>query len=164
MKRTLILSMLCPLLCLGLGLEEADAQASQVDMTKWITLTVKQGAEIKLDFSVFPYDVWVKVTGVEGEKEEKVTTHLAGKKGYKATGTTLIVYGAITEFYCSDNRENLTALDVSKNGDLKTLDCSGNQLSSLGVSENGSLEQLDCSYNQLSSLDVSKNGNLTYLG
>ncbi|MBB1540854.1 MAG: hypothetical protein HG459_005910 [Bacteroidia bacterium] len=99
MKRTLILSMLCPLLCLGLGLEEADAQASQVDMTKWITLTVKQGAEIKLDFSDSPSDVWVKVTGVENEKEEKVTTSSAGKKEYKAAGTTLIVYGAIE--WCS---------------------------------------------------------------
>ena len=163
MKRTLILSMLCTLLCLTLSLRGVDAQESKVDMTKWITLTVKQGAEIKLDFSVFPYDVWVKVTGVEGEKEEKVTTHLAGKKGYKATGTTLIVYGAITEFYCSDNRENLTALDVSKNGNLEMLDCSYNQLSSLDVSKNGNLMRLYCPYNQLSSLDVSKNGNLTEL-
>ena len=163
MKRTLILSMLCPLLCLGLGLEEADAQASQVDMTKWITLTVKQGAEIKLDFSDSPSDVWVKVTGVENEKEEKVTTSSAGKKEYKAAGTTLIVYGAIVVFDCSYNRENLTALDVSRNGNLTDLGCSWNQLSSLDVSKNGNLTRLYCSYNQLSSLDVSKNGNLTRL-
>ena len=163
MKRTLILSMLCPLLCLGLGLEEADAQASQVDMTKWITLTVKQGAEIKLYFSGSPSDVWVKVTGVENEKEEKVTTSLAGKKEYKATGTTVTVYGAITVFGCSDNEGNLTTLDVSKNGNLTRLDCSDNRLSSLDVSENGNLTYLFCSNNRLSSLDVSRNGNLTNL-
>ena len=163
MKRTLILSMLCPLLCLGLGLEEADAQASQVDMTKWITLTVKQGAEIKLYFSGSPSDVWVKVTGVENEKEEKVTTSLAGKKEYKATGTTVTVYGAITVFGCSDNEGNLTTLDVSKNGNLTRLDCSDNRLSSLDVSENGNLTYLFCSNNRLSSLDVSRNGNLTGL-
>ena len=155
--------MLCPLLCLGLGLEETDAQASQVDMTKWITLTVKQGAEIKLDFSGSPSDVWVKVTGVENEKEEKVTTSLAGKKEYKATGTTLIVYGAITVFGCSDNEGNLTTLDVSRNGNLTYLNCSNNQLSSLDVSRNGNLTKLYCYHNQLSSLDVSRNGNLTDL-
>ena len=155
--------MLCPLLCLGLGLEEADAQASQVDMTKWITLTVKQGAEIKLYFSGSPSDVWVKVTGVENEKEEKVTTSLAGKKEYKATGTTVTVYGAITVFGCSDNEGNLTTLDVSKNGNLTRLDCSDNRLSSLDVSENGNLTYLFCSNNRLSSLDVSRNGNLTNL-
>ena len=155
--------MLCPLLCLGLGLEETDAQASQVDMTKWITLTVKQGAEIKLDFSGSPSDVWVKVTGVENEKEEKVTTSLAGKKEYKATGTTLIVYGAITVFGCSDNEGNLTTLDVSRNGNLTYLNCSNNQLSSLDVSRNGNLTKLYCYHNQLSSLDVSRNVNLTYL-
>ena len=163
MKRTLILSMLCPLLCLGLGLEEADAQASQVDMTKWITLTVKQGAEIKLDFSGSSYDVWVKVTGVEGEKEEKVTTSLAGKKEYKATGNTVTVYGAIEAFSCFGNLENLTFLDVSKNGNLTELDCSWNQLSSLDVSKNGNLTKLSCYRNPLSSLDVSKNVNLEVL-
>ncbi len=162
MKRTLILSMLCPLLCLGLGLEEADAQASQVDMTKWITLTVKQGAEIKLDFSGSSSDVWVKVTGVENEKEEKVTTSLVGEMEYKATGTTVTVYGAIEKFGCSYNN-TLIALDASENDNLTRLECCGTQLNRLYVSGANKLKRLYCSNNQLSNLDVSRNGNLTYL-
>ena len=162
MKRTLILSMLCPLLCLGLGLEEADAQASQVDMTKWITLTVKNGAEIKLDFSGSPSDVWVKVTGVENEKEEKVTTSLVGEMGYKATGTTVTVYGAIEKFGCSYNN-TLIALDASENDNLTRLECCGTQLNRLYVSGANKLKRLYCSNNQLSNLDVSRNGNLTFL-
>ena len=63
--------------------------------------------------------------------------------------------GNLTDLYCSKNQ--LSSLDVSKNGDLKWLYCSNNQLSSLDVSKNGDLWNLDCSNNQLSSLDVSKN-------
>ena len=131
-------------------------------MTKWITLTVKQGAEIKLDFSGSSSDVWVKVTGVENEKEEKVTTSLVGEMEYKATGTTVTVYGAIEKFGCSYNN-TLIALDASENDNLTRLECYGTQLNRLYVSGANKLKRLSCSNNQLSNLDVSRNGNLTYL-
>ena len=63
----------------------------------------------------------------------------------------------------SCGRNQLTALDVSKNTALTYLHCSYNQLTSLDVSKNTALTKLYCYYNQLTSLDVSKNTALTYL-
>jgi Leucine-rich repeat (LRR) protein len=62
-------------------------------------------------------------------------------------------------FFCNQ----LTALDVSKNLALITLDCSFNKLTSLDVSKNTLLSTLYCNINQLTSLDVSKNLALTSL-
>mgnify|MGYP002529732966 FL=1 len=63
----------------------------------------------------------------------------------------------------SCGRNQLTALDVSKNTALTYLHCSYNQLTSLDVSKNTALTKLYCYNNQLTSLDVSKNTALTYL-
>ena len=162
MKRTLILSMLCTLLCLTLSLRGVDAQESKVDMTKWITLTVKYGAEISFRYTA-PDGVWIRVVGVEGEKDETNPSYLQWKDmGYRAIGTTVTVYGAIEEFDCSYNK-TLIALDASKNDNLTGLKCCGTQLSRLYVSGANKLKRLNCFNNQLSSLDVSRNGNLTYL-
>ena len=94
----------------------ARAEEQTVDMTKWITLTVKQGEEIKLSFAASAGDVWVKVTGVEGEKIEKAPTRLSWvQQKYKATGTEITIFGAIDQFVCSNNYELLTAINVSTN-------------------------------------------------
>ena len=68
---------------------------------------------------------------------------------------------ALTYLHCSYNQ--LTSLDVSKNTALTKLYCYNNQLTSLDVSKNTALTDLDCDINQLTSLDVSKNTALTYL-
>ena len=60
-------------------------------------------------------------------------------------------------------RNQLTALDVSKNTKLETLVCYRNQLATLDVRNNPLLEQLSCAINQLTSLDVSNNPELQYL-
>ena len=60
-------------------------------------------------------------------------------------------------------RNQLTALDVSKNTALTYLRCSYNQLTSLDVSKNTALTDLECRNNQLTVLDVSKNTALTDL-
>lgn len=62
---------------------------------------------------------------------------------------------------CSNN--NLTTLDVSKNLALKSLYINGNKLTSIDVSKNIALENLGCQSNQLTSLDVSQNLALTTL-
>lgn len=56
---------------------------------------------------------------------------------------------------CSNNQ--LESLDVSKNTALTTLKCYENQLTSLDLSKNTSLTRLFCSVNHLTSLDVSHN-------
>jgi hypothetical protein len=57
----------------------------------------------------------------------------------------------------------LTSLDISKNVSLKSLNCYNNSLSSIDVSNNIALNQLLLDGNQLSSLDVSKNTSLQEL-
>ena len=66
--------------------------------------------------------------------------------------------------YLSCNRNQLTALDVSKNTALKSLSCVNNQLTALDVSKNIALESFWCYDNQLTALDVSKNTALKDLG
>ena len=162
--RKFFLRALCAALSLTLALGVARAEEQTVDMTKWITLTVKQGEEIILSFAASAGDVWVKVTGVEGEKIEKAPTQLPWEQlKYKATGTEIKVFGAIDQFSCSNNDELLTAINVSANPQLTELNCSSNQLTTLDVNKNVNLTKLDCSRNQLTTLDVSKNVNLTDL-
>lgn len=63
---------------------------------------------------------------------------------------------ALTYFSCSKN--NLTALDVSKNVALAHLSChSNNNLTALDVSKNIALTELHCFNNNMTVLDVSKN-------
>ena len=142
----------------------AYAQESKVDVTKCITLTVKQGVKIRMAFAASTENVWVRVTGVKNEKEEKAPTYLNfGQQEYEVSGTEVKVYGAIIKFSCHWNKENLIALDVSKNTQLTYLNCYGNQLSILDVSKNTQLTELGCGLNQLTSLDISKNTLLTEL-
>ncbi len=73
----------------------------------------------------------------------------------------ITIKGNIKRLDCGGN--NLTSLDVSKNTELKYLNCSSNNLTSLDVSKNTALIGLECHENNLTSLDVSKNTALTRL-
>ena len=166
MIRKIILGVLSTLMCLTVSLCAVYAQGSKVDMSKYITLTVKQGAMIKLDFAASTSGVKVKIEGVKDAMEEDAPTSLHGKDKqpeYKATGTEINVYGAIDQFTCYDNGKNLIDLDVSQNVNLAELYCYNNPLSSLDVRQNVNLAKLHCYNNSLASLDVSQNMNLTYL-
>ncbi len=158
--RQIVFAFLSTFLCLTFGLVHA-----QVDMSKCITLTVKQGATIKLDFAASTSGVKVKVEGVKNPKEEDARTYLLNSDAqpqYEAQGTEIKVYGAIVNFSCHSNEANLTALDLSQNVNLTKLYCNNNQLSSLDVSKQDKLINLNCENNQLTSLDVSKLDKLMY--
>ena len=71
MKRLFIFSVVGFLLCLTPFLTSVSAQESKVDLTKCITLTVKEGQKIKLDFAEPSGEVWVKVTGGKDEKRRR---------------------------------------------------------------------------------------------
>ena len=62
---------------------------------------------------------------------------------------------------CPNNR--LTALDLSKNTELSTLKCTDNRLTALDLSKNEQLSTLNCRNNRLMALDLSKNTNLNSL-
>ena len=61
----------------------------------------------------------------------------------------------ITELNISRNQ--ITALNVSKNIKLSTLNCAINKISNLSISNNPELTRIFCMYNRLSSLDISVN-------
>ena len=134
------------------------------NMDIYITLTVTNGAAIKLKFKAAAAGTPVKI--VSGSRDTTFTvdndwmTHYVK---YKSDGTTMTVYGTITGFICDGNGANLTAIDPSHNTQLKRLGCSSNKLTSLDISENTQLEELNCSRNNISNLDVSNNTQLTEL-
>ena len=137
--------------------------SSQPNMDSYITLTVTDGAAIKLDFKAAAAGTPVRIVSGSNTQNITVGTSWTGFSSYTADGTTMTVYGDLTGFDCSKNGENLTALDASKNTQLMGLFCGNNNLSSLDVSKNTKLTALSCFNNKLSNLDVSKNTQLREL-
>ena len=133
------------------------------NMSSYITLTVKSGENITLDFKAAAEGTTIRIESGGRARDITVGTSLYGSTYFTAYGTEMKIYGDLTGFYCSGNRGKITALDPSHNTQLKWLYCYNNQLSSLDVSHNTQLEQLDCDKNQLTSLDVSKNTQLKTL-
>lgn len=155
--RTLLLAFTC---LLGLAALPVGLRAQQVNMSRYITLTVKQGAEITLNFAAEADNTPVRVVSGSTDKTISVGTEFIGEQKYAAGATTMTVYGNVNKLDCSSNGENLTALDVSHNQGLVSLSCYHNYLTSLDVSNNPKLERFNCSDNGLTSLDVSKNSKL----
>lgn len=69
--------------------------------------------------------------------------------------------GALILLYC--NNTALTELDLRKNTSLEYLSCYNNRLTSLDVSGLTSLSELECANNSLSILELSSNSNLVSL-
>ena len=135
------------------------------NMDSYITLTVTDGAAIKLNFRAAATNTPVRI--VSGSNTQDITVGTDWYNGstpstYTVTAgaSTMTIYGDIISFSCSENGANLTAIDVSKNTQLRLLGCSSNQLSSLDLSKNTELFLLSCSDNKLTSLDISKKSKL----
>ena len=129
----------------------------------YITLTVKSGKVIRLDFEAAADGTPVRIESGSNTQDITVGTDWKGATYYTAAGTKMKIYGNIIGFDCNDNEDNITALDVSHNTQLTKLYCNKNNLSSLDVSKNTQLTWLYCNNNNLSILDVSKNTQLTWL-
>ena len=154
------------------------------NMSRYITLTVKKDSAIRLDFMAAAAGTPVRIVSGSTTRDITVGTNWTNFNYYTAGDTTMTIYGDLTGFSCSENKANLTALDVSHNTQLtklycrvnnlnsldvshntqlKELYCVGNQLTDLDVSHNTQLEELNCSFNHISSLDVSHNTQLKKL-
>jgi len=140
----------------------------QLNMSRYITLTVKSGKVISLDFRAAAEYTPVRI--VSGSNTEDLTVGTSWYGGsnqsnyfFTSDGTTITIYGDITDFDCRDNEENITAIDISRNTLLKWLICLNNHISKLDLSKNTELSLLNCKDNKLSSLDISKNTKLTTL-
>ena len=122
-------------LAVGL-LASASTLQAQVNMNRYITLTVTNGAAIKLDFLAAAANTPVRI--VSGSNTQDITVGSIfwyGTASYIADGNTMTVYGDITRFDCSRNYRNLTALDVSQNTQLKYLYCYGNNLTTSALDD-----------------------------
>lgn len=156
---------------LGLAMFPLSLQAKEVDMKRYITLTVKKGATIWLDLSGFEDDTPVRIVSGKTDITFTVDYDEGGYIGYVggfrreigAGASTMTIYGKVKHFDCSRNDENVTALDVSHNDVLTWLFCYMNRLTSLDVSRNTMLEGLLGNSNRLTSLDVSHNPELKAL-
>ena len=140
-----------------------NALRAEVNMQRIITLTVKKGEEIKLDLSGDAPGTKVVVENGTAKETLEVDKSWVHRKTYIAAETTITIYGNVGRFYCGYNYGNLTALDVSRNTELKELYCFDNQISTLDLSKNTALTGLYCYGNRLTELDVSKNINLIEL-
>ncbi|RRD69312.1 BACON domain-containing protein, partial [Tannerella forsythia] len=133
----------------------ATVQAQSVNMSRYITLTVQSGQPIKLRFQAAAAGTPVLVKSGSNNQTITVGTSWSPDQNFTSDGTTMTVYGDITGFDCSNNRANLTALDVSHNTRLKELFGYNNLLTALDVSACTQLERLSCFENRLTALDVS---------
>ena len=150
-------------LAVGLLASASTATAQTVNMSRYITLTVTNGAAINLDFKADATGTPVRIVSGSNTRNITVNTGWYGTASYTADGTTMTIYGDIIGFDCSGNGAKLTALDVSHNTQLDELGCSRNSLTTLDVSHNTQLDGIGCRNNRLTTLDVSHNTQLTYL-
>ena len=133
------------------------------NMSRYITLTVKKDSAIRLDFMAAAAGTPVRIVSGSTTRDITVGTNWTNFNYYTAGDTTMTIYGDLTGFSCSENKANLTALDVSHNTQLTKLYCRVNNLNSLDVSHNTQLKELYCVGNQLTDLDVSHNTQLRVL-
>ena len=155
-------------LTIGLLTSASTMQAQTVNMSRYITLTVTDGAAIKLNFKAAANGTPVRI--VSGSNTQNITVgpdwydrNWPGTFTVTAGSTTMTIYGDLTDFSSSGNYANLTAIDLSHNTQLTVLYCYDNSLTSLDVSKNTQLTVLNCNNNSLNSLDISQNTQLKKL-
>ncbi|MDO4726479.1 MAG: T9SS type A sorting domain-containing protein [Porphyromonadaceae bacterium] len=146
----------------------ANMQAQSVNMSRYITLTVESGKEIRLNLLAASTDTPIRI--VSGSNTQDITVGIDWYNGntpstftVMAGSSAMTIYGDLAGFDCSSNETYLTAFDISNNTALTELYCYDNQLASIDVSLNTALTNLDCGDNKLTSIDVSNNTALTYL-
>ena len=141
----------------------SSLQAQEVNMSRYITLTVKQGTTVHFDIWADAPNTPIKV--ISGDKEREITagTEWTSIKNYIAGAGTMTIYGNVQKFDCDENKEKIVGVDLTHNTKLTELGCSGNRIATLDVSQSTQLEALYCSGNRLAALDVSKNTQLKSL-
>ena len=139
-----------------------SVQAQSVNMSRYITMTVKKGKVIQLDFHGDEENTLVRI--VSGTIDTTINVKsVALPKGFKTDADTMTVYGNIFDFNCAFNYGNVYGLNTDHNTQLKFLAFDNDSLTTIDVSKNTQLVELECARNYLTSLDVSHNTKLTFL-
>ncbi|MDD7334909.1 MAG: hypothetical protein PUG75_00185, partial [Prevotella sp.] len=135
-----------------------------------IVLTVPTGTPQQYFLAADEPNTTITVDWGDGMPETYTlgTNHKAIVNENGTQGTTVTIKGAVTyaDFssypgLATDNQ--ITAIDISKNENLRGLITYMNEIETLDVSNQPNLEELDCSYCELEALDVSHNTKLTSL-
>ena len=134
--------------------------AQDVNMSRYITLKVKKGTNIKLDLWADAAGTPIKIVSGSNEQTVKVDSAWTHSRNYVAEAGTMTIYGNVLRFNCCDNNANVTELNASHNAQLQGLFCSNNTITSIDVSKNPELLWLYCHENSLATLDVSHNTKL----
>ncbi len=99
--------------------------------------------------------------GILTEAERLAVTYLDMESKSIADLTGIAFFPALLKLICNSN--NLTALDLSGNLKLTSLNCKSNQITSLNISSNTALTDLRCSGNPLGTLNLSASTELGIL-
>ena len=126
------------------GFKGTYSCGSNVNMSRYITLTVKKGADIQLDLWADAAGTPVKIVSGDSEKVITIGADWMGPKSYEAEANTMTIYGNVQRFDCDDNSENITGIDISHNTELQRMLCNGNALTTLDISHNKQLSYLAC--------------------
>lgn len=130
-------------------------------MSKYITLTVRKGQQIKLNLNVATDNTSIRIESGSLTHEITIGTDWTGYTNFLSDSTTMTIYGDVTELGCRGNLNKISGIDISNNNALTYLDCSANSLNSIDVSQNSALATL-WYYNSLTaSFKVNPNGALT---
>ncbi len=152
MKKTVQKTLTTLALIVAMMTAGAAVVQAQVNMNYYMTLTVKKGEKLRLDFKAASDGTPVRIVSGSNTQDITVGTSWIGRRNYTSDGTTMTIYGNVTEFDCENNDENITSLNASNNTALTYLYCGNNQLSSLDVSRCTALTTLDCSNNNFSTV------------
>ena len=107
-------------LAVGL-LASASTAMAQVNMSRYITLTVKNGEAIRLNFRAAANQTPIRIVSGSNTQDIRVGSSWTGFSSYTADGTKMTVYGDIIGLDCRNNEKNITSIDVSHNTQLKFL-------------------------------------------
>ncbi len=128
---------------------------AQVNMSHYITLSVRNGQAIAIRLNAKADNTQVKIVSGDNEYSMVVNKSWTTRTAYQSGADTMTIYGDVRYFDCKGNDANITAIDVSNNADLRILYCYSNSINSLDVSALDKLFILDCSYNNIDTLDLS---------
>ena len=127
---------------------------------RYMKLTVAKGSTIK--FSLMGSRIPELSKIVCGSKIQYVvidSVHKSINVQVPTDATEIVIYGNVSNFSCSGNRDNLTNVSISNNPELFSLNCSANAIGNLYL-DNNNLLTLICGSTKIGYLDVSMNTNL----
>ncbi|MEA4840692.1 MAG: T9SS type A sorting domain-containing protein [Bacteroidales bacterium] len=137
--------------------------ASAMAQTETMTLTTSNaiGGQVRLLLDAAPADtaaIWIDLNNDGTRDANEEPDHFAGTRVLYTIGSqTITIHGKVGTLFCNSGGSNITAVDVSNNPNLSSLNCGINSITSLDVTNNPLITYLQVYNNQLTSIDVSKN-------